>query len=309
MKVLIAVDGSERSLNAARYAAGQFDPESTTVTLFGVSTEIPEVIWDLEQYPNQSLWKNVVHSISEEQSKRMADFTVGARTAFRDAGFPEGAVEARIRPIERGVARDILDESGHGYRAVVMGRKGVSRLEALSLGSVAQKVSTALRGLPLILVDRETRPDRILVAVDGSKGSLAAAEFAAVCAARGGRDITLQHVNRGIYVPEPRAYDTGRLRMSEEAWIEDHLRNVRPFLEQTRARLISAGFEPDRVKIKIDAKAQSRTEAVLAEARGGAFGTVAVGRRGHSEVAEHSMGRVTGKLLQLTEGLTIWIVG
>ena len=58
-KVLIAVDGSDRSLEAVRYAAGLVSSETTEVVLFHVMNRRPEGawFWELEKVsePRQDL--------------------------------------------------------------------------------------------------------------------------------------------------------------------------------------------------------------------------------------------------------------
>jgi len=52
----------------------------------------------------------------------------------------------------------------------------------------------------------------------------------------------------------------------------------------------------------------SRAAAIVQEAKQNGYGTIVVGRRGITEVAEFSMGRVTNKLTQLAKTQALCII-
>ena len=49
LKLLVAVDGSEQSLNAAEYAATTFPARSSHVVLFNVRPSVPESFLDVKK--------------------------------------------------------------------------------------------------------------------------------------------------------------------------------------------------------------------------------------------------------------------
>ena len=63
--ILIALDGSKHSLNAARYVARTCNPASLKVNLIHVMPTAPETFWDLEKdayfkeriQPKYTAWK------------------------------------------------------------------------------------------------------------------------------------------------------------------------------------------------------------------------------------------------------------
>ena len=76
------------------------------------------------------------------------------------------------------VASRILECSDRqGSRLIVMGTRGMSDVKGFLMGSIARKVS-ALASCPVLIVKRPVKTfSRILLAVDGSKHSRAAAKF------------------------------------------------------------------------------------------------------------------------------------
>ena len=51
-KILLAVDGSNQSLEAVRYVSENFSPQEIKVVLLHVLSKKPEVFYDLEKVPD-----------------------------------------------------------------------------------------------------------------------------------------------------------------------------------------------------------------------------------------------------------------
>jgi nucleotide-binding universal stress UspA family protein len=81
-----------------------------------------------------------------------------------------------------------------------------------------------------------------------------------------------------------------------------------PKLRTAEEELLKSGFSKDRVDSVIMKSHQSRSEGLMEEAKDKGFGTIMVGRRGHSIVEEFFLGRVGDKLVQLAEDRAVWIV-
>ena len=124
----------------------------------------------------------------------------------------------------------------------------------------------------------------------------------------GNNTITLFHAIRGISVSiegmEDIFPDSYRKRL-----LEDAEKEIRPALKLAELWLSKMGVAPERVSTKIVTGVASRAAAVVEEAKKGGYGTIVAGRRGISEVADFSMGRVTNKLSQLAKEQSLCIVG
>ena len=120
-KLLVAVDGSQQSMEAVHYVAGICTPESTEVTLLHVLSPVSETSWDLAG-AFEGTGSPMDGERLESRRKVMENFMEGAHRVLSDSGFAADAVRILIQPRREGVARDILHESRHGYLSVVAGK-------------------------------------------------------------------------------------------------------------------------------------------------------------------------------------------
>jgi len=79
-------------------------------------------------------------------------------------------------------------------------------------------------------------------------------------------------------------------------------------LKAAQTELIQAGFKANKVSAQIDTSAISRAGAIADKAKQENFGTIMMGRRGHSSVRDFFVGRVTNKVIHLARDRTVWIV-
>lgn len=116
-KVLIAMDDSEGSVAAVKYAGHMID-KGQKVTLFNVlATE---------------------HGI-ETAKKEMEDFLAQVKGHLQDMGMND--IEIKIATKEKGVAEDILEEVERGeYGSIIVGKRGISRARQLLFGSVSSYI-------------------------------------------------------------------------------------------------------------------------------------------------------------------------
>ena len=301
-KVLLAVDGSDQSLEAVRYVSRVFPPRQTTVVLFHSFGKIPEVFFDLgkegqgrQEYPK---WET-------ELRESIHKFMSYARQILVDSGIPDDAIDIRIREREKGIARDIILESHKGYIAVVVGRRGLNEFNGFVLGSVASKLFEMLTHVPVCFVGNRPDPAKVLLAVDESKGAMRAVDYTATMLESSVSEITLSHVVRGLYPSEKKSGSVLDFTL-ERKWLEE-AKNETVF-DKAMVRLMKAGFDSERVKTKLITGVNSRSVAILHEARKGRYGTIVIGRRGLSKVEEFSMGRVCRKVVELAKNKAVWVV-
>jgi len=130
-RIIVPVDGSEGSSRAASFAAKLAGALGVPVTLAHVVPMTPESVMGLSQ-----LDKSEVENV---QRRRAATVLTEVRRAMGDAG---DGVEEKV------MVGDPAEEILHFVNAdpdalVVMGRRGLSPVKTLMLGSVSEKV---LRG-------------------------------------------------------------------------------------------------------------------------------------------------------------------
>lgn len=150
-KILLALDGSEPSMKAARYVANLLGNQpDVSVTLFYVLSPIPPSL--LEHGGDESQTKPSEVEVEFErrrtsyvEAKQAVECKIfdPVREMFKQAGFREERIQTKCPvPIpESNVANEILKECKEGgYDTIVMGKRGQSRIRTFLTGSVTEKV-------------------------------------------------------------------------------------------------------------------------------------------------------------------------
>lgn len=314
-RILVAVDGSEHALEAVRYVGKTLPPERAEIVMYHVITKVPESFWDMEQDPafryrlaDIKAWENMQESLIRE-------FFVKARQALREAGIPEQAVVEKVEERKTGIARDIIAEAGAGYDAVVLGRRGLSELKDLVLGSIAFKLLEKVCEIPVWIVGGKMQRGKVIVAMDTSEGAMHAVNHvASIVNGSPYFEVTLIHVVRGLDIFH-QIFEKGIGETLQRDWIdrsekelEETRKEIEPLFREARRRLVSAGMRPERIRDKVVKGRGSRAGTICDEAEQGAYDTIVVGRRGLSRVQEFFMGRVSNKVIQLAREKTVWVV-
>jgi nucleotide-binding universal stress UspA family protein len=290
--LLVALDGSDYAFETARYVSKIPSFKKMGVCLFTVFNKIPEVYWDLEAQPNVARRIRDIRAWQTQNEKAIQEYMEKARWHLLDAGFPEEGVSMHIHQRKAGIARDIVKEAKSGYSAVIVGRKGMSKLKDLVLGSVATKLIEKLGFVTLMVVGRNPEAGKFLLALDGSEGSMRTVHYVGKTLGGSGLQITLLHVVRedgGLFEEEARE-------------------RIEPLFEIAKGHLESCGFESEQIRTELVTGVPSRAGAIVERARQEEHGTIVVGRRGLSKVRRFFMGRVSNKVLQLARGKTVWVV-
>jgi nucleotide-binding universal stress UspA family protein len=267
----------------------------------------PETFWDQEKdiYFKEKMKTNY-HEWQKSTQKAAQLFLDDAKNILVNAGVAANEVGTIIQKRKVGIARDIVAESTRGYDAVVVGRRGWSKLADLFLGSVSNKVAEGIRDVTVWVVGRDIRSDRMLVAVDASKNSRKAVDYAGTFASGAEVELTLFHVVRKLGFE---FMDGVNLRDEEiDGFMEQVERDTRRMLTSYKNSLEKAGVAPEKISTKRTLGSYTRAGDILTEAQDGGYGTIVMGRRGLSKVHEFIMGRVTNKVLHRAQGFAVWIV-
>lgn len=307
-RALLVVDGSYQSFETVGYVSGILPAFHWELVLLHISSKVPEAFWDLEKDP---VWQQKVQTVrgwERQQERKISDFMDRARQVLVDAGFPGETVRVEIRERREGIARDIGKEGLRGYGAVILGRRGLSTVQDLSLGGVAQKLALKLTGTTVWLVGGKPEQTGILIGLDSSEGSMAAVEYVAEMTRGSAPKIALVHVVRSVSSGQG---DIEEVFTEEyrEKHVEEATNRIRPVFRKATEKLVAAGIPADRISARILSKVFSRAGTLLQEAGRMNFGTIVVGRRGLSTVQEFDMGRVSNKLMQAARDRAVWLVG
>lgn len=304
-KILLAVDGSEQSLEAVRYISDIFPFDSIKVVLFHVLSNEPEVFHDLgreSKYAAFHMGKEVWKRAMMDTMKR---FMGEARRILLAKGVPEKEIIIKIQKKKAGIARDIFAESIHGYSMVVVGRCGTGKFKDLVIGSIADKLVERLSHVTICAVGDRPKTDKLLLALDESEGAMRAVDFVGSMLCQSSCAVTLFHVLRGLNVLAGR-FENLFDPAYEKKWIAAY--EIESLFEEAKMHLVGPGVSPDRLSTKLVPGASSRGGAIVKELLDAGHGTVVVGRRGLSNVREFSMGRVTNKVVQLAKENAVWVI-
>lgn len=309
-KLLLAIDGSKNSLTALEEVGRLFQtcPEVSLV-LFHVLPPIPpiyreESLMDPMAQKHLLQWK-------EKQQEAVEGVLKKSKERLIKSGWPESQVLIRSQEKRIGVARDILFEAEKGiYDALVIGRRGLSKVEEFFLGSVSNKIVQGAKELPVWVVGKKIANAKIVAPVDGSENSKRAVDhlsFILGSCKIEGMEILLLNVRPGfislsgpLAIPSLSAFPASR---------ENYEKEMIPFLDQCQELLMEAGIEPDKIKRKIVSKGADISKAILSEAQKGNYETIVMGRRGISKAQEFFMGSISHNILQQAGDKSVWIVG
>ncbi|MFH2218944.1 MAG: universal stress protein [Pseudomonadota bacterium] len=301
-KLLLAIDGSERSFDAVRYVSKVAPFRKMNVVLFNVFSNVPESYRDLEKDPQFSRAAREVRSWEMQQRKAMQTVMDKARETLIHSGFSDKAVKVVIQNRKKGIARDIIQKAKGGYCAVVMGRRGEGDFKELVVGSVATKVVEKVSFLPVLLIGKIPPDEKVLVSVDGSENANRAVDFVASALGGSNYKITLLHVIRGDLEAElPHLFVSGESVM-------EAIEEINAVFDEAKQRLMDAGFASHQITPKIVSGSRSRAGAIVQEARDGDYGTIVLGRRGLSKVKEFFMGRVSNKVIHTIRNRAVWVI-
>jgi nucleotide-binding universal stress UspA family protein len=291
-KILLALDGSDRAFETVRYICHIPPFQKMRVVLFTVFSKIPDTYWDMERQPNLGKRIGDVRAWERQKQAAIKEYMKDARQKLMDGGFSRNAVTVKIQERKEGIAQDIIKEAKTGYDAVAIGRKGMSKLKELVLGSVATRLLEKLEFVPLFVVGRCQPPMKILLALDSSEASARTVDYVGATLSGCDCDVTLTHVVRG----------------EERVTVEEATKKIGPVFNMAKNHLIHSGFNPSRIDTKIITGVLSRAGALVHEAEDGGYCTIVVGRKGMSKVSDFFIGRVSNKVVQLGGEKVVWVV-
>ena len=309
-KFLILVDGSERTLQTIDYIKNALPVDGNTqLVLFHVYNGIPDEFRELVREPGCTTLMDQLQNQEVQEKGKMRTCLEQAKFFLISSGFSESSVEIKFHRLEKGVARDIIEEARNGYTAVIMRRRGFGFLKNIILGSVAVKLLQALTFIPILIAGQVPVTKKILLAVDMSPASMKAVEFVASLTGQSSYEVCIFHAVPGLGAIH---FDLSEICIPETSEESACLRafklKVAQLFHHIKERLTTSGFRADRISEKIVSGVLSRSDAIIREAEEGGFDTIVVGRRGISKVEAFFMGRVGHEVVYGGKKFTVWVV-
>ena len=302
-KVLVAIDGSKRSIQTVNYIAGLKALVNAEVHLFNVFHHIPESHYDLAREPASINMMSNMISWEQDQRRQIEHHMKKCREILLAADFHPQRVKMMISKRQRGVARDIVAMAASGYDAVFIRRRGRTKLAGIVMGSVAFKLLDGVRHTPLVFGGRKPDNQRILIGMDLSENAIRAVDFVGRMTQGTGCTVGLATVLRKESSPE-----TGNGMERNKDWEAEYEAAVAESFERAKMCLVSYGFNQGKISAEIIKGARSRAGALVELAEKAEYNTIVIGRKGVSSLDDFLIGRVSRKILYLGKKHHVWIV-
>ncbi|MCK7638199.1 universal stress protein [Corynebacterium pygosceleis] len=205
--VVVAVDGSEASKVAVRWAANTADKRGVPLRL-AASYTMPQFLYAEGMVPPQSIFDE----LRAETMEKVDEARAIAHELVPDLRI--GHVVAEGSPI------DMLLEMSPSVTMIVMGSRGLGGLSGMVMGSVSAAV-VSHANCPVVVVREdsgvrdETRYGPVVVGVDGSGTSRKAIEYAFAEASARGAELIAVHTWMDMQVQTSLA----GLSAAQEQWV------------------------------------------------------------------------------------------
>jgi nucleotide-binding universal stress UspA family protein len=305
-RILIAVDGSVYSRKAMEYAAGMGSiVKDIHYTLLHIHPKVSDyLVEDAKRDPKAIATLKKATKKNHEESIRLLD---ESKNIMVKAGIGEDKVETVSQKQTRGTAKAILD---HGKKslcdAIVLGRRGVSRLAESFMGSITNSVLEHTNEIPVWAIGGDAKPSKIMIAVDGSESSLRAVDHVSfMLGDNPDSKITLLHVT-------PRLRDFCTIDFDEEGdpikevILSGDKQCVDSFYVHAKEGFTKAGMNESQIDIQEVTTKLNIGRTVVDEALKGGFSTVVVGRKGMNN--SFFMGSVSSRILKNAKDCAVWLV-
>lgn len=304
--ILLALDDSIHSKHAVEYAARMAENVvDLNVTLLCVQPSVSLFLADEAKKDPKA--RAALETMTRKNAEKAREVLEGYKALLMERGMDGARVIIRTRPKKLGLARDILEVAEDGqYDAIVVGRRGVSKLQEMFSGSVTANLLEHSRIIPVWVVDGQVKNDRVMLAVDGSESALKAVDHLSFMYEKTtGVMFTLVHV-----APKLKNYceiDFGEeTKELEDVIIQGDKRCVENFMVHAYSEFKAAGIEKDRIEIRELSGSRNVGKALLAEAERGDYGAVVFGRRGVGKA--FFMGSVSNYLINKLSNRALWLI-
>lgn len=306
-KILVALDDSRHSRNAVNYAVQvSASAKNLHYVLFHVQPSISLFLQDEAQKSLKARTEldKVLKKNNEVAQKLLVDY----RNEMVRIGIDPDRIEIVTQTRKLGLAKDIIEfAQKRRYDAILVGRRSLTRLQEMFMGSVTSNILEHSQVLPVWLVDGEVTNTDVMVAIDGSEASLRAIDHVSFMFSNN-TDIrlTLLHVTskaRDYCEIGPDEQPSAEL---EEIVARGDKACIDRFYAHAIGRIKAGGISEDQLEMKTIKGGLNTGKAILEEARKGKFGTLVIGRRGTNKA--FFMGSVSRYIINRISNAVLWIV-
>ena len=305
-KILVAIDGSVYSFNAIRYLAQLFEklPDVKIHLLSLVSAASAPAA---KEWMDDKEIMNTVDQDTRTRFKKCKSWLNESIIQLARHGFSPEQVTTEVQFTKTSIAKDILHIGKKGmFDALVIGRRGISKLEEIILGSVSSDLLEKNKSLPVWIIDGRVNSRKFLVPVDGSQVSLHAVDHLShVLNDNPYAEITLFHSQAMMANVKEVAPHECKPKFGEE-WCDLHASGDSSIFHAPRQILQENGFPADRIKYLTTTSGIYPSRQIVRQALMDEFGTIVLGRSSNYKkgIFKGTMEKVIGMAIDTA----IWIV-
>ncbi|MBU1180967.1 MAG: universal stress protein [Proteobacteria bacterium] len=305
-KILIGVDGSIHAKHAIKYAAELY--RSLRDVSYGVINIQPTISCYLADEAEKTAYgREKLEAIHKKNHLSALELLSEYREKLIRLGVKAGDIDQITQLRRHNVAKDLLDYAEkENVCALLVGRRGISYVAEMMLGSVTSELLIRTKLIPIWIVDNQVQSRNIVVAVDGSPGSLRAVDHVSFVQAGSKSDkITFLHI-----VPkfsdfcsiEPVKKDEeidALIKTSDQKCIDC-------FYDQAVKILQQAGYSKKDIEFKRFEHRWFIGKAIVEEAKKLNAGTIVIGKSSSGQ-ADY-IGKVARYVINKTVNRAIWLV-
>ncbi len=305
-KLLLALDDSMHSKNAVKYVLNVSKKiRDLRITLFTVQSPISGFLVD-EAKTNLKT-RAAIEKVKKKKHEEAIKMLESHKSTLVDFGMAEDRIDIKTQLQNLGTAKDILEFAEFGrYDAIVVGRRGLSRVQEMFMGSLTSKLVEHSKIIPVWVIDGEPEFENIVAAIDGSESSLRSVDHISfMVSANPEVKITLLHVAPGAGDVCPIDFSETEADV-EEMILEGVRRCVQDFFSHAEKKFCEAGLKKEQIEIKeVDRKGKIG-KIILSEVDKMNVQTVVVGRSGIDKA--FFIGSVSKYVLDTMENKAVWLV-
>jgi nucleotide-binding universal stress UspA family protein len=223
-------------------------------------------------------------------------------------GMPENRIQLKTLSRKKGIAEDLLTFAQEGqFDAILTGRRGVSYLKNLMMGSVTANLLNHSQVVPIWVVDGEISSHHFLVAVDGSENALRTVDHLSfVLNGISDAKIVFFHVQPKLRDYCEINFDDQPVSDIEKIFLDTQQKCIDEFYGKAIALLDNAGFKKDQIQFKAVSNNLRVGKAILEEVQNGDYGTIIIGKHGTGKTV--FSGSVSRYVVSKATDCAIWVI-
>ncbi len=305
-KIMIALDSSTHARHAVQYAIEMARViHEIEFMLYHVQPMIS--LYLLEEARKQAKAQAELQKVCDRNQAAALQMMKTARESMIKGGIDAKRIEIKTVPRQTGLADDLLKAAEAGsYDAILLGRRGLSSLQEMFMGSVTSNLLTASRVIPVWVVDGRATSQKVMVAVDGSPTSLRMVDHVAFIF----RDNPLIHLD--FFHARPTLKEFCEVDFDrDESVLEAAIRAgdekcIADFSTQALSLLNKSGIDRERIHFKSVTVRLFTGKSIIQEMKKGAYGTVVIGKMGAGKSAH--LGGIASYVIQKISDAAVWVV-